>query len=64
MALDLHDRLNWQQACTLLGCKKTTLYVLVHAGVLTAYGVGKRCRWYSRAECQAYLRETEKKRIM
>ena len=30
MALyDLSDRLNWQQACEILGCSKTHLYRLV-----------------------------------
>lgn len=54
--MDLHDRLNWEQACTLLGCKKTTLYKLVSDGEIPAYGVGKRFRWYSRADCMAYLK--------
>ncbi len=53
--MDLHDRLNWQQACEVLGCSKSTLYRLVDKGVLQAYGAGSRCRWYSRKECFQYL---------
>ncbi len=55
--MDLHDRLNWQQACEVLGCSKSMLYKLVESGNLKAYGVGKRCRWYSRTECLDYLKK-------
>ncbi|MFQ9491178.1 MAG: helix-turn-helix domain-containing protein [Bilophila wadsworthia] len=47
MALyDLSDRLNWQQACEILGCSKTHLYRLVRAGKVPIYGIGKRYRWF------------------
>lgn len=55
--MDLQDRLNWQQACTVLGCKKSTLYKLVDDGAIGAYGAGARFRWYSRAECLAHVRK-------
>lgn len=56
MALyDLSDRLNWQQACEVLGCSKTHLYRLVREMKLTAYGVGKRSRYFLRSECQKLL---------
>ena len=56
MALyDLSDRLNWQQACEILGCSKTHLYRLVRAGKVPIYGIGKRYRWFSRADCEKLL---------
>ncbi len=60
--MDLRDRLNWQQACTVLGCSKSTLYRLVEEEILQAYGVGKRSRWYSRVECLAYLEKNLRER--
>lgn len=52
---DLSDRLNWKQACTVLGCGKSAFYELVKNSDLVAYGVGTRNRWYSRKECQKIL---------
>lgn len=49
------DRLNWRQACALLGCSKSTLYRLVSRGMLRACGVCARNRWYSRRDCEALL---------
>lgn len=49
---DLSDRLNWRQACTILGCSKSTLYRMEHKGELTAGGVRARYRWFSKKECQ------------
>lgn len=56
MALyDLSDRLNWQQACEILGCSKSLLYRLVKEGSIPMYGVGKRFRWFSRTDCEKLL---------
>ena len=56
MALyDLSDRLNWQQACEILGCSKSLLYRLVKEGNIPMYCVGKRFRWFSRADCEKLL---------
>ena len=56
MALyDLSDRLNWQQACEVLGCGKTHLYALVKEGKLHMYGTGKRYRWFSRNDLEVIL---------
>lgn len=53
MALyDLTDRLNWEQACEVLGCSKAQLYRLVRAGKLRVYGTGKRYRWFLRTDCE------------
>ena len=56
MALyDLADRLNWQQACEMLGCSKAQLYRLVKGKRLPVYGAGKRCRWYLRTDLKLLL---------
>ena len=59
MALyDLSDRLNWEQACEVLGCSKAHLYRLVRSGRLRTYGAGKRNRWFLRRDCEILLRES------
>lgn len=52
---DLADRLNWQQACEVLGCSKSLIYRLVKEGNIPMYGVGKLFRWFSRADCEKLL---------
>lgn len=54
---DLSERLNWKQACEVLGCGKSTLYRLVREGKLPARGVGKRGRWYLRSDCEKLLKK-------
>lgn len=40
---DQGKRLNWSEACALLGCSRSYFYSLVKAGKLTAYAVkGKK----------------------
>ena len=57
MALyDLSDRLNWQQACEILGCSKAQLYRLVKEKKIPVYGTGKRYRWYLRTDLKAFCR--------
>lgn len=51
----MKERLNWREACEVLGCSKSTLYRLVANGQLRAFGVGSRGRWYSRRECEELL---------
>ncbi|WP_308598390.1 helix-turn-helix domain-containing protein [uncultured Desulfovibrio sp.] len=53
----MKERLNWREACEVLGCSKSTLYRLVANGQLRAFGVGSRGRWYSRTECQHFVLE-------
>ena len=56
MALyDLADRLNWQQACEILGCSKAQLYRLVKEKKIPVYGTGKRYRWYLRTDLKLFL---------
>lgn len=49
------ERLNWQQACALLGCSKTKFYRLVKAGDIATYKVGKRGLWVKREDCEKLL---------
>ena len=51
----MKERLNWCEACEVLGCSKSTLYRLVANGQLRAFGVGSRGRWYSRTECERFV---------
>lgn len=53
----MKERLNWREACEVLGCSKSTLYRLVANGQLRAFGVGSRGRWYSRTECERFMLE-------
>lgn len=46
------QRLNWQQACQILGCGKTQFYRLVNDGRLAAYRVGHRGLWVYEADCR------------
>lgn len=55
---DLSERLNWKQACTVLGCGKTKFYELIHSGALAAHRVGKKGLWVSRAECEKLLKNS------
>lgn len=49
------NRLNWQQACAILGCSKAKFYRLVKRGELMAYKVGKRGLWVKREDCEKLL---------
>ena len=60
---DLRDRINWEQACCVLGVKKSTLFRWVNDGLITAYGAGERNRFFLRSECEALLaRKAQEKR--
>ena len=52
---NLPERLNWRQACEILGCSRNTFYRLIRERKLPVYGVGKRFRWVKRSECEALL---------
>lgn len=53
---DLADRLNWQQACTFLGVKRSAFYKIVKQGKVRAYGMDRN-RFYLKSELQAYLEQ-------
>ena len=62
MALyDLADRLNWQQACEILGCSKAQGVRLgavqreLKEKKIPVYGTGKRYRWYLRTDLKLFL---------
>lgn len=38
----LPERLNWKQACALLGCGRSYFYILLHKGYIPYIRVGKR----------------------
>lgn len=48
-------RLNWQQACKLLGCSKSQFYRLVNNGELPAYRLGRRHLWVRETDCRKLL---------
>ena len=50
-------RLNWQQACRLLGCSKSHFYNLVNSGELPAERSGRvRGTRVKKEDCERYLR--------
>lgn len=53
-------KLDWREACALLGCKKSHFYNLVNSGMLPAIRIGriKGLRVYE-ADCFAYVRQLE-----
>lgn len=59
---DLNDRLNWHQACIILGCSKSTFFRLVGKGTIPAYGAADRGRFFLKTDCMAYLARKKKSR--
>lgn len=50
------ERLNWEQACRILGCGKTHFYHLVNSGALPAYrSGGKRGLWVWEKDCRELI---------
>ncbi len=47
-----NDRINWKKACEILGCSRSMFYRLLQQRVLPVYGVGKRFRTVSQADCR------------
>ena len=55
-------RLNWQQACKLLGCSKAHFYRMVNSGDLPAWRYGKvRGVFVQLSDCERYLREWQER---
>lgn len=51
-------KLNWRQACALLGCKKSHFYNLVNSGRIPAQRHGEmRGIWVYEGDCTDYLAE-------
>lgn len=60
--LDLADRLNWQQAASILGVSRSSFYRLVKAGAFPVYG-RDGCRFYLKSEVQAWLERRAGERL-
>lgn len=52
------EKLNWKQACKVLGCSRSHLYNLINCGDLPAERSGRvRGLTVRRADCERYLRD-------
>ncbi|MDR1125698.1 MAG: excisionase family DNA-binding protein [Deltaproteobacteria bacterium] len=52
------ERLNWQQACKLLGCSKSHFYNLVNSGEIPAERSGKvRMVRVRKEDCERYRKQ-------
>lgn len=55
-------RLNWQQACRLLGCSRAHFYRLVNSGELPAVRYGRvRGIFVERSDCERYMKEWQER---
>lgn len=53
-------KLNWREACALLGCKKSHFYNLVNSGQIPAQRFGAiRGVWVYERDCLQYLDATK-----
>lgn len=54
-------RLNWRQACALLGCSKSQFYRLVKRGELRGFRIGgaRRNLWVYEEDCLKMLIEAQ-----
>lgn len=48
----MKERLNWREACEVLGCSRSTFFRMVAAGHIQAHGLCTTRRWYLRSECE------------
>jgi excisionase family DNA binding protein len=56
------NRLNWQQACKLLGCSKSHFYNLVNSGQLPAERFGKlRGTSVKKSDCERYRKRWQER---
>lgn len=54
-------KLNWRQACEILGCSKRHFYRLVHSGELSAYRTSraKRGLWVFERDVRALVKKVQ-----
>lgn len=54
-------RLNWRQACEIMGCGKTRFYRLVRSGALVAYNLqgAQRGLWVYEHDCRELVQRTQ-----
>lgn len=58
---DSKKRLNWREACAILGCKKSHFYNLINSGRIPAQRYGcLRGVWVYEKDCQNYLQSMKK----
>lgn len=50
-------RLNWKQACEILGCSKSQFYRLINRGQLRGFRIGKRNLWVYEKDCLKFLEQ-------
>lgn len=51
-------KLNYKEACAMIGCKKTYFYWLIMTGALPAYRVGaRRGVWVYEEDCRNLLKK-------
>ena len=55
---DKGRRLNWRQACAILGCGKNVFYRMIRSGQLPAYKMqgSERGLWVYEADCRRLVR--------
>lgn len=53
----VRQRLNWRQACEILGCSKCTFYRLIRSGILPAFRLARSSRglWVYEDDCKNLL---------
>lgn len=56
------QKLNWQQACSIIGCGRNRFYRLIRNGVLPAYRIKglKRGLWVYEKDCLALVEKIAK----
>jgi excisionase family DNA binding protein len=58
MATEKEKRLNWREACKLLGCSKSHFYRMVNSGELPAVRFGtSKGTMVRKSDCERYLRK-------
>jgi len=58
------QKLNWQQACKLLGCSRSHFYNLINSGDLPAERSGRiKGVMVKRADCERYLKKWRERAV-
>ncbi|WP_241160089.1 helix-turn-helix domain-containing protein [Desulfovibrio sp. ZJ369] len=62
-SLDKGCKLNWRQACAMLGCSKRQFYNLVYSGILPAYRLAgsRRGLWIWEKDCRKLIQPVAEK---
>lgn len=57
--MDKNKRLNWKQACELLGCGKDKFYEFIGSGELPAYRAGRKGLWVREEDVHKLIEPVE-----